>query len=116
MAVSEIPSADTCDQREASLKASISETMTIKLRMNSVWYFFSNIKTAKNDTYSWQADYTWSFTGDRNGACPDPTHAKNFCSFSLLSWFNPSQQPSTTQLLTHFPPTQWDGEKNRDKM
>lgn len=61
MAVSEIPSPKTCDQREASLKASISETMTIKLRMNSVWYFFSNIKPEKNDTYSWQAAYTQSF-------------------------------------------------------
>ena len=79
MAVSEIPSPDTCDQREASLKASISETMTIKLRMNSVWYFFRNIKTAKNDTYSWQAAYTQSFTGDRNGACLDPTQAHFHC-------------------------------------
>jgi len=50
-----------------------------------VWYFFSYLKPAKNDTYSWQVAYTPSFTGDRYAASPDPTHAKNFCSFSFLT-------------------------------
>lgn len=43
------------DQREISHKASASDTMTIKMRMNlaflyyfiSIWYFFSNIKPVK---------------------------------------------------------------------
>lgn len=36
---------------------------------------------------------------------------------SKLSWFNPSQQLSTTQLLAHFPIPlpQWDGEENHEK-
>ena len=32
-----------------------------------------------------------------------------------VSWFNPSQQPSTTQPLTHSPPIQWDGGENQEK-
>ena len=32
-----------------------------------------------------------------------------------LSWFNPSQQLSTTQLLTHCPPTPGMGERIRKK-
>ena len=32
-----------------------------------------------------------------------------------LSWFNPSQQLSTTQPLTHSPPIQWDGGENQEK-
>ena len=32
-----------------------------------------------------------------------------------LSWFNPSQQLSTTEPLTHFPPTQSYGEDNQKK-
>lgn len=59
------------DPTEATLKASISEAITIKLRM--VRYFFSNTKPAKNDTYSWQMAYAQSFTGNRNGAHPDLT-------------------------------------------
>ena len=36
-------------------------------------------------------------------------------SFMQMSWFNPSQQLSTTQPLTHSPPTQWDGGENQEK-
>lgn len=86
MSVSEISSSVRHDQREISLKASVSDTMTIKLRMNLGQYFFSNIKPVKNYIYSWQVAYFGSFTGDKSGACPDPTHAKNFSPLSVLTY------------------------------
>lgn len=80
------------DQREISHKASASDTMAIKMRMNlaflyyffSIWYFFSNIKPVKNNIYSWQVSLTESFIGDKNVACPDITYAKSFYAFSML--------------------------------
>lgn len=86
MSASETSSPVRDDQREISLKASVSDIVTVKLRMKLGWYFFSNIKPVKNYIYSWQVAYIGSFTGDKNGACPDPTHAKNFYPFSVLTY------------------------------
>lgn len=47
MSASETSSPVRDDQREISLKASVSDTVTVKLRMKLGWYFFSNIKPVK---------------------------------------------------------------------
>lgn len=88
MSVSEISSPVRLNQRKISLKASVSETMTIKLRMNLGLYFFSIIKSVKKKKkiYSWELAYIESFTGDKNGACLDPTYVKNFYIFPVLTY------------------------------